>query len=155
MKLSEILTPDCIKVGLEAEDKEEAIAELVEQLVRGRCISDRGAAVQCVFEREKRQSTGIGHGVAIPHGKDASVPKLTLAVGVSETGIEFDSLDGEPVYLVFLVLAEADNPGPHIQVLAEIAKLLQDGDIYRRLRSATDTESVLAAIGQFEESQTA
>ena len=154
MKLSEILSADVIKVALEAEDKEEVIAELVEQLVRSGRVPDRNAAVRCIFEREQRQSTGIGHGVAIPHGKDTSIPRLTLAVGVSQIGIEFDSLDGEPVYLIFLVLAEENNPGPHIQALAEIAKLLQDGDIYKRLRSATDVDGVLAAIGQFEESQT-
>ena len=154
MKLSELLSPDCIKVGLEAEDKEEAIAELVEQLVRARRIPDRSAAVRCIFERERRQSTGIGHGVAIPHGKDVTVPQLALAVGISQTGIEFDSLDGEPVFLVFLVLAQEANPGPHIQALAEIARLLQDGNIYARLRKATQTGEVLAAIGQFEEAQT-
>jgi len=155
MKLTDLLTADCVKVPLEATDKEEAVAELVEQLVRTGRIPDRNAAIRCIFERENRQSTGIGHGVAIPHGKDATIPTLTLAVGTSPGGIEFDSLDDEPVYLVFVVLAQADNPGPHVQALAEIARLLQDGDVYTRLRGATDTEDVLAAIGQFEASQTA
>jgi fructose-specific phosphotransferase system IIA component len=155
MKLMDLLTADCVKVNLEAEDKEEAIAELVEQLVRAGRIPDRGAAIRCIFARENRQSTGIGHGVAIPHGKDATVPRLTVAVGTSGAGIEFDSLDDEPVHLVFVVLAEENNPGPHIQALAEIARLLQDNDVYARLRSATEAQDVLAAIGRFEAGQIA
>ena len=150
MKLSEILSPDCIKVGLEAEDKEEAIAELVEQLVRARRIPDRSAAVRCIFERERRQSTGIGHGVAIPHGKDATVPQLALAVGISQTGIEFDSLDGEPVYSVFLLLTPIDKKEQHLSLMKNFASQIRKEHFCDFLRQNSGIEGLVELLKEFE-----
>jgi len=125
MKISELLAEDVIRVGLESEEKEEGIEEMIDVLVRAGRITDRGAALDVILEREGKQSTGIGEGVAIPHGKSETITELTAALGISKRGIEFDSLDGEPVQIIFLLLAEKNNPGPHIEALAQVARLFQ------------------------------
>jgi len=136
VRLVDILNEDLIKVDLESEDKEEAFAELIELLVRAGEISDRESAFETIQNREALGTTGIGHGVAIPHGKNRQVKHLTAALGISKEGIEYEAVDDEPVHVIFLVLAEADNPGPHVQCLAEIARLLQLPGFYKRLLAA-------------------
>jgi PTS system fructose-specific IIC component len=84
--------------------------------------------------------------VAVPHGKDASVRKLAAALGISQKGVEYDAADDQPVYVVFLVLAEANNPGPHVQCLGEIARLLQVPGFYERLRRCSSAQEVLTTI---------
>ncbi|MFP4056033.1 MAG: PTS sugar transporter subunit IIA [Candidatus Brocadiia bacterium] len=146
MKLSDLLDESAIKVGLESEDKEEVFAEMIELLVRAGRLADRDAALGAILAREEMATTGIGNGVAVPHGKDPSVQRLTAALGISKTGIEYDAADGAPVYVVFLVLAEANNPGPHVQCLGEIARLLQVPGFYDRLCRAETPQEALAAI---------
>jgi len=146
MKLSDLLDEHVIKTNLESEDKEEVFAELVELLVRAGRIPNRDAALQAILAREEMATTGIGNGVAVPHGKDASVKTLTAALGISSDGIDYDAADGGPVYVVFLVLAEVSNPGPHVQCLGEIARLLMVPGFYDRLQRATSPEEALAAI---------
>jgi len=146
MKLSDLLDASVIKTELEGEDKEEAFAELVEQLVRAGRIENREAALEAILAREEMATTGIGNGIAVPHGKDASVPKLSAALGISKDGIEYDAADGGLVYVVFLVLAETNNPGPHVQCLGEIARLLMVPGFYDRLRRATTADEALAVI---------
>jgi fructose-specific phosphotransferase system IIA component len=142
MKISELLTDSLIKVNLEASDKEEAFEELIDLLVEKKRISDREAARTAIIERENKQSTGIGRGVAIPHGKSETIWQLTAALGVSRNGIEYDSLDGEPVHIVFLLLAEQDNPGPHIEALAQVAMLFKTpGFIERLIKAETPREA--------------
>jgi fructose-specific phosphotransferase system IIA component len=125
MKLLDIIDERVIKVPLESEDKDEAIEELVDLLVRAGKITDHDAAIKAIHERESKQTTGIGNGVAVPHGKDKSITALTCAVGISQKGMEFDSVDGQPVHAVFLLLAQVNNPGPHLAALAEIARILE------------------------------
>jgi fructose-specific phosphotransferase system IIA component len=146
MRLSDLLDESVIKVGLESEDKEEVFAEMIEMLVRAGRVPDRTRALQAILTRESMATTGIGDGVAVPHGKDSSVRTLTLALGISKEGIEYDASDGAPVYLVFMVLAEANNPGPHVQCLREILRLLQTPGFQERLCRAASAQEVLAAI---------
>ena len=115
MKLSDLLDESVIAVELESVDKEEAFAEMVELLVRAGRVADRDAALEAILSREEMATTGIGNGVAVPHGKSASVDTLVAALGVSPDGIEYDATDGQPVHVVFLVLAEVSNPGPHVE----------------------------------------
>ena len=150
MKLIDLLDETVVKVGLEAEDKEEAFAELIELLVRAGRLPDRDRALQAILTREAMATTGIGTGVAVPHGREASVKTLTAALGISKKGIEYDATDGEPVFLVFLVLAEANNPGPHVQCLGEIARLLQVPGFNERLRGARTPREALDIIGAEE-----
>ena len=146
MKLIDVLDESVVKVELEAEDKEEVFAEMIELLVRAGRLEDRDRALRAILAREEMATTGIGSGVAVPHGKEPSVKALVAALGISKTGIEYDATDGEPVYLVFLVLAEANNPGPHVQCLGEIARLLQVPGLNDRLRTAKTAKEALDLI---------
>jgi mannitol/fructose-specific phosphotransferase system IIA component (Ntr-type) len=146
MDLKAVLNTEAIRVPLEGLDKEEAIAELLELLVRAGRVQARQAALDALYEREAKGSTGIGGGVAIPHAKLEDLDGVALAVGVSRDGIEFDAVDDELVYLVFLVLAEAHNPGPNVEVLAEIGHLMQVPGVYEQMVSAEDPFDVIRAI---------
>lgn len=146
MDLATLVTKDLVKVPLEALDKEEAIAELLELLVRDGKVRDREGLLQALYEREDKGSTGIGGGVAIPHAKHPDVEGVVLAAGVSRDGIEFDAADGELVYLVFLVLAEAHNPGPNVEVLAEIGYMMQVPGMYERFMAAQDAEGLVQVV---------
>ncbi|NLW50668.1 MAG: PTS sugar transporter subunit IIA [Candidatus Brocadiaceae bacterium] len=143
-----------MKVPLEAVDKEEAIAELLELLVRTGRARDREALLDALYAREDKGSTGIGSGVAIPHARHEGIRGVAVAVGVSRDGVEFDSADGRPVHLVFLVVAEAHNPGPNVEVLADIGTLMQMPGLYDRLVAVRAADELIAAIvGAQEEEQ--
>lgn len=146
MKLTELLDESVINVELESIDKDEVFAEMVEMLVRVGRLGDREAALDAIRTREAMATTGIGSGVAVPHGKSPTVGQLTGALGISREGIDYEATDDEPVHVVFLVLAEANNPGPHVECLGEIARLLQVQGFYDRLRRAESVEEALAVI---------
>jgi mannitol/fructose-specific phosphotransferase system IIA component (Ntr-type) len=146
MALLDLLDPRVVKIGLEAFDKEECFEELIDLLVRAGKIRDRERALEAIYTREEMRSTGIGRGIAIPHGKDESITEIAAAAGTSAEGIEFDAIDGEPVHLVFLVLAEQNNPGPHLQTLSEIATCLNEPGEYERLVNAKTPEAFLTAL---------
>lgn len=150
MKLSELLDVRSIKISLEATNKEEVFEELVDLLVRAGRVKDREGALRGISNREKLGSTGIGEGIAIPHGTSKAVDGLVAALGISQNGIEFDSLDGEPVYVVFLLLARGDNPGPHVRALANIARLVRIPGFCRRLREAKSPQEVMELLRQEE-----
>jgi len=139
MCLRNLLDNKTVRIGLESFDKEERFEEMVDILVRAGRVKDREAALKAIVDRETRGTTGIGRGVAIPHGKHASIPHLIACCGISSEGIEFDSVDGEPVHLVIVLLANINQPGPHLQALAEIARLVKIPGFYRRV---TQVESV-------------
>lgn len=153
MDLAELMTPVTVKVPLEGFDKEEAIAELVEVLVRAGRVPDRQAVLDGLYAREAKGSTGIGRGVAIPHAKHPDLSGVVVAVGVSREGIEFDAADGELVYLVFLVLAETDNPGPNVEVLADIGNLMQVPGVYEEMISASSAEDLIQAVEKVQVEQ--
>ncbi len=150
MDLASLISEQNVKIPLEAFDKEEAIAELVELLVRSGAVQDREGVLNALLEREQKGTTGIGGGVAIPHAKHPEIDGVELAVGVSEDGIEFDAADGELVYLVFLVVAEAHNPGPNVEVLASIGHLMQMPGLYEKMVSAGGADDLIEAIREVE-----
>lgn len=143
MDLSSLISKDTVKVPLEAFDKEEAIAELVEVLVRAGKVNNREEMLQALYGREQKGSTGIGGGVAVPHAKHPDLAGVAVAAGVSPDGIEFDAADGEPVHLVFLVVAESNNPGPNVEVLADIGNLMQVPGLYEAMVGARDAEELV------------
>jgi len=118
----------------------------VDLLVRAGQVKDREAALSALREREALGSTGIGGGVAIPHAKHESIERLVAALGISRDGIEFDAVDEKPVKVVFMLLARVDNPGPHIQALAEIAQLVQAPRFVQRVVEAKSAADVLAFV---------
>ncbi len=146
MDLAALIEEQTVKIPLEAMDKDEAIAELLELLVRGGRVSDREGLLEALYAREDKGTTGIGGGVAIPHAKHQDVSGVELAVGVSAEGIDFEAADGELVYLVFLVVAEPNNPGPNIEVLADIGHLMQLPSVYERMVSARSCAELVEAI---------
>jgi mannitol/fructose-specific phosphotransferase system IIA component (Ntr-type) len=146
MRLRDLIDASVVKVDLESRNKEECFEEMIDLLVRAGRLADRAGALKAVRSREGQGTTGIGQGVAIPHGKHESIPSLTAALGISSAGIEFDSIDGEPVHLVFLLLAPTDDPGPHVRALAEIARLVQTPGFYRKLTEVRAPEAALEIL---------
>ncbi len=151
MTLLDILSPESTTVDLKGETKEEIIAELVDSLAVGDAISDRDKVLQAVLEREKIMSTGIGDGIAIPHGKSDSVVKLVAALGTQRRGVDFEALDGEPAYVFFLLVSPANVSGPHIKALARISRLLKNDEFKKKLISASSSAEIIAAIESEEE----
>jgi len=146
MKLLDLLHPAVVKIELDALDKDECFEELIDLLVKAGQITDRQSALDAIYAREDLQTTGIGKGVAIPHGKDPAITDIRAAAATSKKGIEFESIDDKPVHLVFLVLAQVNNPGPHLQTLAEIAACLNQPGVYDRLVNAQNPDAFLAQL---------
>ncbi len=124
MKLTDILTASCVRVPLIASDKTAVITELVDVLDDAGRISDRDVVLQTVLARERTASTGIGKGLAVPHGKCAGCTELVMALGKPAVPLEFESKDGQPVEIVVLLASPPDKTGPHIQALARISRLM-------------------------------
>ncbi len=141
MLLSNILQPTCVKVPLDSTEKDAAITELIDMLDASGLIRDKACVSDAVFAREQTRSTGIGSGIAIPHGKCTAVSELVMALGITP-GVEFDSIDGRSVNIVILLVSPTDQTGPHIQALAEISRLLMDAPFKQSLEQATSSEQV-------------
>jgi nitrogen PTS system EIIA component len=151
MKILDFLSKDAIKIDLQGTTKKEVITELVEQLCKTKKIKDCDAIVNVLLEREKLGSTGIGQGIAIPHGKTDLVKDIQAAFGISKKGVEFDALDGEKVYLVFLFIAPPDSAGMHLKALAKISHLLKDKYFRQALRESKNQEEVISIIKEEDE----
>ena len=151
MILTQILTPACIKVPLAAGDKASAITELVDLLDENNLLTDRQIVLDAVLAREQTRSTGIGSGIAIPHGKCKGVKELTMAVGISPKGIDFQSVDTKAVKIVILLASPIDKTGPHIQALARISRLMLDAEFREKLENATSAQQLYELINSKEE----
>ncbi len=151
MNIMSFLDERAVSVDVKAQQsKEEVIRELVELLVKSGAIKERevGKLVQILLKRESLGSTGIGQGVAIPHGKSDCVTRLVGAFGISRAGVNFDALDGEPAHLFFLLVAPEDSAGPHLKALARISRLLKDKHFRDTLRTAKDEKTVVHIIDE-------
>ena len=142
MSLTKILQPNCIKVPLEGKDKKSVITELVDLLDANGLLTDCNTAMQAVMLREQTRSTGIGSGIAIPHGKCNAVKQLVMAIGLPAEPIDFASVDGKPVRIIILLVSPADQTGPHIQALAHISRLMLDEPFKQKLENAESPEQV-------------
>ena len=150
MLLTQILQPSCVKVPLEGKDKESVITELVELLDANGLLLDKNVVLDAVFTRERTRSTGIGSGIAIPHGKCKAVKELVMAIGVAGRPIDFASVDGKPVTIVILLVSPADQTGPHIQALARISRLMVDEQFRQALETATSADEVYEFLNKKE-----
>lgn len=148
MKIGEILCNKAIITDLKATTKLEVIQEIVTAFVSAGAIDKKHKAklIEILMTREALGSTAIGQGIAIPHGKCEYVSKLTAALAISKKGIDFDSLDGEPAYIFFLLIAPIDSAGPHLKALARISHLLKDRYLRENLKTAKDDKAVLKLI---------
>jgi fructose-specific phosphotransferase system IIA component len=150
MILTQILQPTCIKIPLEGKDKKSVITELVDLLDSNGLLLDKKLVLDTVLTREQTRSTGIGSGVAIPHGKCKGVNKLTMAIGIAPGLIDFASVDGKPVKLVILLVSPANQSGPHIQALAAISRLMLDEPFKQGLEAVTSVEKAYELISERE-----
>lgn len=154
MKITDFLKEDCILIGLKSREKKGAISELLELLKEKGYIKNSEEILESVMEREKLGSTGIGQGIAVPHTKTEQIEDLVGAVGISENGVSFDALDGEPVYIIFLILAPTKSIGLHLKALAKIARLLKDKTFRNALRKASLPIEAFNIIKEDEEKLT-
>jgi len=150
MKIVDFLCSNAVTADLQSNSKDEVIKELVSLLVKGGAVDKKseGKVVEVLMSREALGSTAIGQGIAIPHGKTDSVNKLVGGIGISKKGISFDSLDGEPAYIFFLLLAPLDSAGPHLKALARISRILKDKYFRDNLKISKDEKAILKLISQ-------
>ena len=146
MNLRKALTPDTIRLNLAGKDKTAIITEMVDVLVASSLVKDREGALKAVFERERKMSTGMQYGIAIPHAKCDSVETLVAAIGVVKDGVDFDALDGQPARIIILTLSPAKRAGPHIQFLAEISRLLSNETTRERVLTAATPDALLGIL---------
>jgi len=143
MKLMDFLISDAIEPEMKSTTKPEAIEELVALLKRSGAIADAGPVAEAILKREELGTTGIGEGIAVPHGKSDAVNKLVAAFGRSGKGVDFNSIDGQPVQLFFLLIAPKDSAGPHLMALARISRLLKNRDFRKGLINAKNKAEIL------------
>jgi PTS system nitrogen regulatory IIA component len=148
MKLSDFFKEDNVIPDLKSGDKKNVLEELVQTLVTTRPSLDKGSLLRVLLERERLGSTGIGDGVAIPHGKFRGIKEPIICFGRSPEGIDFDSMDGQPVHLFFLLVAPEDSASSHLKVLARIAKILKNGSFRKLLLESSSREDLYKSILQ-------
>ncbi len=148
--LTDLITPERIKIPLVSREKDELLRELVEVVTHGDRIDDPADVLRAVREREAVLSTGIGNGVAIPHGKSPAVPELRMAAGTTAEPVDFDALDGQPVRLFFLLVGPESAAGPHIKALSRISRLVRREEVRARLLAARNAEEFHRALRNAE-----
>jgi PTS system nitrogen regulatory IIA component len=148
MNLKTVLTTDTIDLHLKGSSKKEIINELLDILVRTGKIQDREAALSAVMDREEKMSTGMKHGIAIPHGKCASIQDLVACIGISEKPVEFDTLDHQPCRIFIMTLSPVEKTGPHLQFLAEVSLLFKSADKREEILKAKTPEEVLKILAE-------
>jgi PTS system fructose-specific IIC component/PTS system nitrogen regulatory IIA component len=149
--LQELFVPARIKCHMEAEDKSEAFEELVDQLVTHYRLDCRDEILDAIMRREAKMSTGIKRGIAIPHAKTNFTTGVIGMLGISDRGIDYESLDGEPVHMLFLLVSSEEDAGTHLYVLKRIALLVENPDFYRDACAAGDPEKVNQVLRSYEE----
>lgn len=154
MRLTEILNPQCIRVPLAAATKQEAIFALVDLLAAHATIGSAEELKQAVWQREMTRTTGMGYGIAIPHGKTRGCKSLAIAMARLAKPIDFGSIDGRPVDLVFLLASPMDQTAPHIQALASISRMLNDPDLRAAIKQTPDSAGLYQIIVDHESKPT-
>jgi PTS system nitrogen regulatory IIA component len=148
MNLKTVIATDTIDLHLKGSTKKEIINELLDILVRTGKIQDREAAFSAVMDREEKMSTGMKHGIAIPHGKSAAIQDLVACIGVSEKPVDFDSLDKEPCRIFIMTLSPVEKTGPHLQFLAEVSLLFKSSEKRQEILNAKTPEEVLKILAE-------
>jgi len=151
MKILDILSMDSIVPELKGRTKKQVLEELIEAVKQNKPGIDRDRLMKVLLERERLGSTGIGDGIAIPHGKLREIDDLVLSFGRSSEGIDFESMDGKPVHLFFLLVAPESCAGIHLRALAKIARLLKNGTVRKRLAKVDSREDIFTIIQQEDE----
>jgi PTS system nitrogen regulatory IIA component len=148
MNLKKVLSADTINIHLKGSTKQEIINELLDILVATGKIKDREAAYNAVMEREQKMSTGMKHGIAIPHGKSAAIDDLVACIGISDKSVDFDSLDHLPCRIFIMTLSPAEKTGPHLQFLAEVSLLFKSAEKREEILKADTPEALLKILAE-------
>ncbi len=150
MLLTDLLTPDRIRIPLEATTKDGLLRELVDVVASTESAEAHADILCAVQEREAVLSTGIGSGIAIPHGKSSAVPDLRLAAGRTRVPVDYDALDGRPVRLLFLLVGPETAAGPHIKALSRISRIVRQDSVRIRLSEASSVDEFLQILREAE-----
>ena len=155
MKLSDFVVRTSILTDLNASSKEEAIRSMVESLAAGGNVkaADQEGIIAAILKREELGSTGIGKGVAVPHTKHPSVDKLVATIALSKTGVEFASLDGDKVHILFLLVSPPDRPGDHLRALENISRHLRNDNFCNFLKQASSPQAVIDLLEEADNNQ--
>lgn len=151
MRLTDILDPELIIADLEGQNKRELLNNFAALLDEQNKIEDRHEFLEVILAREALGSTGIGDGIAIPHGKLSHLKNLVLSFGISRKGVDFDAMDGKPVHLFFVLIAPEDSPGDHLKALARISRILKSTSFRERLLATEDRDDIYRHIKEEDE----
>jgi PTS system fructose-specific IIC component/PTS system nitrogen regulatory IIA component len=151
MFLYEVFPPELIKIGLESDDKDEVFEEMVDQFCQAERSDARDEILEALRERESKMSTGIHKGIAIPHGKTNAIDNVYGILGISKKGVDYDALDGQPVYLLFMLLAPQKDSEKHLRLLKRLAGLLDDPQFYTELVAQTEPHAAHGVIKKYED----
>jgi PTS system nitrogen regulatory IIA component len=148
MNLKTVLTAETINLHLKGSNKSEIINELLDILIAAGKISNREAALHAVMDREEKMSTGMKHGIAIPHGKSDTIQDLVACVGIADKSVDFDALDHEPCRIFIMTLSPVEKTGPHLQFLAEISLLFKSAEKRQEILSAQTPEGLIKILAE-------
>ena len=151
MKISELMDANLVVAQLQGTTKNQVLEELVQHLAQARPGIEPGELLRVLIEREKLGSTGIGNGIAIPHGKLAGLDQIVLVFGKSTDGIDFDAIDSSPVHLLFLLVAPTDSAGQHLKALARLSRLLKSPEFRDSLMGSETADAIFGCIQQADE----
>jgi fructose-specific phosphotransferase system IIA component len=151
MNLMDILSPETIVLPLKTVNKINIIQKLVQTLYTAEKISDLEKVLKAVLDREAVMSTGVGEGVAIPHGKSDAAPNIVAALGITEAPVDFEAIDNKPVQLIWLLVGPPGKTGPHLKALSRISRLMHQKDFRDRLIAAPSSEAALHEIATEEQ----
>ncbi|MGC8657822.1 MAG: PTS sugar transporter subunit IIA [Desulfomonilaceae bacterium] len=146
MRISDFLRSDCVIASMQSSSKDDALLELLTPILNVNPQLDKKEIFQIILEREKLGSTGLGGGVAIPHGKFEGMEKLTASFGRSQKGIDFSSMDNKPAYLFFMLIAPKNCAGDHLKALARISRIFKDPLLTNNLKNAEDSEQIFRLL---------
>jgi PTS system nitrogen regulatory IIA component len=148
MSLKSVLTAETISLHLKGSAKNEIINELLDILVAAKKITDRESAYAAIIDREEKMSTGMKHGIAIPHGKSNTIMDLVACIGISDNPVDFDALDREPCRIFIMTLSPVEKTGPHLQFLAEVSQLFKSAEKRSEILNADSSEALLKILSE-------
>ena len=151
MILGQVFSPKGINTHLESTEKDEVLEEMVEEFITLDLSLNRSTILEAILEREAKLSTGIGHGVAVPHGMTSSFSGVKGVIGISREGIDFDSFDKAPVHLIFMLMSGPQDCEYHVQVIKRLAQVLELPGFMETIASKTTAQDIYDALIQFEE----
>lgn len=151
MKLLDILTDDQVILPLKNHEKEKIIEEMVDHLYRKKKIKNRAKILKAILDREQVMSTGVGDGVALPHGKAEGVSEMLVVLGIANREVDFHSMDNKPVRFIFMLIGPPDKAGPHLKALGRISELMRQREFRERLMQASTVPEVMQAIQEADD----